>query len=55
MEPLPQVHGYRWRSELNGGTLLKGAKNYRWCRGPVPCSLRTNQTGGSYSVERRWF
>ena len=33
MEPLPEVHGYRWRGELNGGAVLEGEKKYLWCRG----------------------
>lgn len=36
MEPLPEVHGYRWRGELNGGAVLEGTQNYLWCRGPNP-------------------
>jgi site-specific DNA recombinase len=34
MEPLPDVHGYRWRGELNGGAVLEGTRRYQsWCRG----------------------
>ena len=33
MEPLPEVHGYKWTGQLNGGAVLEGAKKYLWCRG----------------------
>ena len=33
MEPLPVLHGYRWRGQLNGGAILEGARKYPWCRG----------------------
>jgi hypothetical protein len=47
MEPLPEIHGYRWRGELNGGAVLEGAQKYPWCRGPVPSILRTSKTGAA--------
>jgi hypothetical protein len=37
MEPLPDVHGYRWQGELNGGAALEGTRRYQsWCRGDGP-------------------
>ncbi len=33
MEPLPEVHGYRWQGQLNGGAALEGAQKYLGCRG----------------------
>jgi hypothetical protein len=36
MEPLPEVHGYRWKGTLNGGADLEGAQKYLGCRGPGP-------------------
>lgn len=33
IEPLPVVHGYRWRGQLNGGAVLEGVEKYLGCRG----------------------
>ena len=33
MEPLPELHGYNWKGQLNGGAVLEGVKKYLWCRG----------------------
>ncbi len=33
MEPMPKVHGYRWRGQLNGGAVLEGSQKYLGCRG----------------------
>jgi hypothetical protein len=33
MEPLPALHGYRWRGQLNGGAILEGSQKYLGCRG----------------------
>ncbi len=33
MEPMPKVHGYRWKGQLNGGSVLEGMQKYLWCRG----------------------
>ncbi len=33
MTPMPEVHGYRWKGQLNGGAVLEGAQKYLWCRG----------------------
>ncbi len=33
MEPLPVLHGYRWRGQLNGGAVLEGTQKYLGCRG----------------------
>jgi hypothetical protein len=33
MEPLPALHGYRWRGRLNGGAVLEGTEKYLGCRG----------------------
>jgi hypothetical protein len=27
IEPLPEVHGYRWKGQLNGGAVLEGTQN----------------------------
>ena len=34
MTPMPEVHGYRWKGQLNGGAVLEGAQKYLSCRGP---------------------
>ncbi len=33
MEPMPEVHGYRWKGQLNGGAVLEGTEKYLGCRG----------------------
>jgi len=40
-EPLPEVHGYKWKGQLNGGAVLEGTQRYRWCRGPGPIGIIT--------------
>jgi hypothetical protein len=41
MEPLPEVHGYKWKGQLNGGAVLEGTQKYLWCRGPEPMGIIT--------------
>jgi len=36
MEPLPKVHGYRWKGQLNGGAVLERTQKYLQVRGPGP-------------------
>ncbi len=36
MEPLPEVHGYRWTGKLNGGAVLEGAQKWSQVRGTGP-------------------
>jgi len=36
MEPPPEVHGYRWRGELNGGAVWEGTQKTFGAGGPNP-------------------
>ena len=36
MTPMPEVHAYRWKGQLNGGAVFEGAKKYLGCRGNGP-------------------